>query len=435
MTNNSNSAQTTFELTVEQTRFTHGQYLKREGEITRLLSIAHANDRSAKCHCTPNNGQLYVKQGKGGGFILCKMPNTGGLHSTECRFYEPPEAERVKAKYESAILEDEEGFSLKFQFPMSVTRKLHSPSSVLGTMGRTSLTRRASIGLLGTLHYLWQESKNNFWFPVVKGRENAQRKWRNVIHFLGPVIKKGKANGMNLEDLIFVVPPYDSVTDGVLPEFKAFSAGIIESMSNDSAQAKKPVLRKLVLGHVKSFGHTQDGYGLRFRGLKQTFAFDKDLHESAKKSYPLAVSAIQQEDDYAVVCLAMISARGDGTLVVETLCFMTTNKNFIPIDSSFEKQIADKLIAEKRRFEKPLRYDFREATLPDFVLLDTNQSRWLLEVYGVTGMQDYNDRKAEKREYYRKTGTKCWEWEPASSPPPDFPALKHAPKDAPPPDQ
>ncbi|KAG1388854.1 hypothetical protein G6F59_015780 [Rhizopus arrhizus] len=40
---------------------------------------------------------------------------------------------------------------------------------------------------------------------------------------------------------------------------------------------------------------------------------------------------------------------------VVDIALMQTTRDWIPVDSGFEGLVADKLVAEKRRFEKPLR--------------------------------------------------------------------------------
>jgi predicted nuclease of restriction endonuclease-like RecB superfamily len=91
---------------------------------------------------------------------------------------------------------------------------------------------------------------------------------------------------------------------------------------------------------------------------------------------------------------------------------MRTNKQFIPVDSSFELQVAEKLIDEYRAFAKPLKLG-DDPYLPDFVLNDC-RGKWVLEVFGVTGDEKYHTRKLEKIQYYHDKHMRCWQWSPGS---------------------
>ena len=84
---------------------------------------------------------------------------------------------------------------------------------------------------------------------------------------------------------------------------------------------------------------------------------------------------------------------------------------------------AEKLVAEGRRFEKPLRFDADDVTFPDFWLKDVG-APIPMEVWGMTST-DYQARKAEKSTYYDETYGKdgWWGWNGAAGDDlPEFPA-------------
>lgn len=54
---------------------------------------------------------------------------------------------------------------------------------------------------------------------------------------------------------------------------------------------------------------------------------------------------------------------------------MMTNHAYIPFASGRDATIADMLIEAERRFEKPLNYDCRTITLPNYTLLDRAEIR------------------------------------------------------------
>jgi hypothetical protein len=57
------------------------------------------------------------------------------------------------------------------------------------------------------------------------------------------------------------------------------------------------------------------------------------------------------------------------------------NLQFIPIDSSYALQVADKLIAERRTFSKSLKLEDELRYLSDFLLHDCGKP-WVMGVFG-----------------------------------------------------
>ncbi|MDF3882661.1 hypothetical protein [Cupriavidus basilensis] len=74
--------------------------------------------------------------------------------------------------------------------------------------------------------------------------------------------------------------------------------------------------------------------------------------------------------------------------------------------------MADRLIAEGRAFEKPLRHVDRAPVHPDFRLTDTAPPT-VIEVLGLAGDPEYDRRVAEKRAHYQQAGIPLVEWTPS----------------------
>ena len=103
---------------------------------------------------------------------------------------------------------------------------------------------------------------------------------------------------------------------------------------------------------------------------------------------------------------------------------MATSPHYIPVDSSHEAVLAQKLVEENRCFAKPLKLLQTDSMLPDFVLTDTNPA-FVLEVFGMSS-SEYFERKAQKLEQYRAAEKPVWSWNvdsekhPPRLPPPSF---------------
>jgi len=73
--------------------------------------------------------------------------------------------------------------------------------------------------------------------------------------------------------------------------------------------------------------------------------------------------------------------------------------------------MANRLVAERRRFTKPMRLEVGDSLLPYFVLADTSVST-VIEVYGMESNADYRLRKAQKQALYAQRKTSVVEWIP-----------------------
>ena len=117
------------------------------------------------------------------------------------------------------------------------------------------------------------------------------------------------------------------------------------------------------------------------------------------------------------------SSAGNMRAQVVDIALMQITRDCIPVDSGYEVLIAEKLVAEKRRFEKPLRFDAGEdAVFPDFWLRDLPEPI-PLEVWGMSGT-DYLSRKKEKAAHYDETfgAGGWWSWNAAiGDPVPELP--------------
>ncbi|CFV22974.1 Protein of uncharacterised function (DUF1173) [Yersinia pseudotuberculosis] len=98
---------------------------------------------------------------------------------------------------------------------------------------------------------------------------------------------------------------------------------------------------------------------------------------------------------------------------VRQVVLMMVSERWIPLDSSYEGLIEEKLAKERRQFIKPLIYDSAEDQYhPDFILTDVNGSDFVpLEVWG-HDTEDYLQHKAVKEEWYQQEfGDSWWSWD------------------------
>lgn len=373
-----------------------------------LFEKAKRSDRP-KCLCSQLMPELYI--GKRVWHYLAKMPGTGYLHDPDCPFYETVSADSGKSGYDGAFQEEDGLVDVKLSFSLTRQRESKAPAPAVNGQPKQT-TKRGATGLLGLLHFLWEHSKNNQWFPYAKGRAISSRSWSNVAWHLNKTASQVKKGKSSLQSLLHVIPPFDKDRLAEIREaWERFIEPVVASATKQAAQAEDPQHYRLVLGELGSLDRTDYGYSMTLRQTSRKLYMSNDLHAKLLRSYAGAL-AKDMDSTTRTVCLALVAATENGYITIIDAAMMRTTHEYIPVDSSYEVEVARMLVADGRRFEKPLRYECAELTLPDFILLDAESPRVPMEIYGMTGHEAYDVRKAEKRRYYAENSQQFWEWTP-----------------------
>ena len=116
--------------------------------------------------------------------------------------------------------------------------------------------------------------------------------------------------------------------------------------------------------------------------------------------------------------IAQVELRQGGKGVyasVIDIALMSITAEFLPVESSYERTVAELLVMQGRSFMKPLRYNASaDLVLPDFILTDTLREL-PMEVFGRDDAR-YLQRKEEKSAHYDEQYGKLgwWSWDAAS---------------------
>ena len=114
-----------------------------------------------------------------------------------------------------------------------------------------------------------------------------------------------------------------------------------------------------------------------------------------------------------------IRARREYTYEIDAASLMLTSEHWIPIEGVHELPLIDALVAQHRRFVKPLRYDARSgAAFPNALLLDTGARPVPLHV--ASAFMDPKERAA-KEKAIASGKPEAWVWW-TDQPMPAFPA-------------
>lgn len=355
--------------------FSYDDYRNGCQAVHALLVQAHEKERGW-CLCSVDRPELVVRR-RAKTYYLAKMPHTGDRHDGTCSFFELPVDLTVAASYEStAIVETEEGFRVHFGLPLAVKRP---PSSVTdrGHQPGTSIgMKHPALGLQGMLHFLWQHSRNASWYPVIKAQPVKMRIWSKVAYYLCDFAAQTTVAGRALSDSLYVVPPYRSFErETIASELKSAFEEVTGSARPEAVAAGEPQQFKLVLGEVRHIEPSRYGFKLLLRHFAVPVYFHLNALGKLEKTYPDMMThcmAAPGSTEPSLRVIAMMRVRGTahGDLVADDIALMMTNHAYIPVAGERDAAIADMLIEAGRRFEKPLPYDSRTLTLPDYTLLD-----------------------------------------------------------------
>jgi hypothetical protein len=380
------------------------EILENPAQFKEILEDARANHLAVTCLCATPAPKLVVRRVTSG-YILARWPRTGLAHNKDtCRFQTTElggSASRV-GDLRSAFDSTDDGLSIKLNISIAVRNEQISPRGDpgVGADGRVASTSRASAGLLAMLEYLWEQSSLHKWLG-----DGKSRSWATCYSMLISTVGEGRINGVSMGKVLHVVEPFFMDRKGDINKaIESFFGGL-----GDDGQVD---MRGIVIGEIKEINETRSG-GFRVI-LKNssigTIFMSKEVHDNAQKSFKSAMNSIADDDRRTVVAMC-IRLQKSGFADVLSFAAMLTNRSFIPCDSSYEIQMADRLIRERRRFTKPLRHLDNEPVHPDFVLDDVT-SPTVIEVWGMAGQENYETRKQEKLAHYNSAAIKCVGWSP-----------------------
>lgn len=392
---------------VRQTKYSAEVQTEKEFSIRwkKILQDAHGKFGVRCCCLGQGNKELAVRYYEDSdSYGLARFPLTGEEHGRECRFYAPNPAKSGMGGYEKGVIEERPDGTTKIRLSVGLIKR--DPATVQAV---PNLDQPAVIGkiraqptmrLLGLLHLLWNEAGLNIWWPAMEKKRNLGR-----IHWwLNSAAEHIIAGKVTLNSVLLAGAMSESGADAKRNHSRVKDAiqkqtrlVVIVPLATYSADRGKAIHSKLPIA----------GY----HGIP-LLEMTESKWKTAERQFPLSVAAWRQ--GHRVMAIAQVDPRKEKhghVAEVVNLALMQVTQNWIPVDSSYEQIIADKLAAERRGYMKPLRFDAGEDTIfPDFILLDTDKNT-PMEVFGRTD-EAYEARKAEKVEYYKENfgsdGWWCW---------------------------
>jgi len=374
----------------------------------QILRRYHGSTERPCCQCLTDtrNRQLVIKA-RGQRYYLARKADTSHHHAEWCLLYEPPQTGGPSAKQKPAIQYEGDTVNVKLQTrltrssfttPQSDYQPVAEDNPNLPRSKAPSLKPgRASTGLVGFFHALSQKAQLNDWQSQQTERPFAAS--TRALEKAAQTVTLEKQQPV-AERLVI------TLWERNLEHSQAINLAALQIRTANPQQAA------IVVGEIMACRNStkvEGSLGLKLKLLNVPLWLPPPLAKKATNSFGQLFDEIGKPDRRILAIAAVFHDKT--SFVVSDIGLIRTNRQFIPVDSSYELQVTDKLIAEQRRFSKPLKLEGELRYLPDFLLHDC-QIPWVMEVFGITNDDQYQAHKLEKLQYYRDHGIPCWQWEP-----------------------
>lgn len=367
------------------------------------LERARVTPGYAVCLCKTTDDPLrLVIRRYGRLYHLAGWPEDGHRHSPACTFYKDPGAQSRAAGNDSSAAIVTTPIGINAKLDIALTQRDVS-SGARGNPGARPPTRsRRSATLLAFLQALWMAARLNRWSGGVSSRH-----WGSCNAMLLTELGDAVINGEPAQKVLHVMRRYEEADRATInAEFDAF----LDDIAITSGVSR----RGLMVGEVNELARTQFGYSLSLRQSARKYYGSTELVEHAEKSFAPAWRALGDRSA-RVLAILLVERTPKGHLRMVDVAAMLCSTAFLPCDSIYEVALANRLVAEHRAFDKPMRTAEGDDMLPDFQLTDTTP-HYHIEVYGMNGLPAYEARKQTKRELRRQRGIPAIEWDVDTTP-------------------
>ena len=349
------------------------QFRPDSAGFVEAIAAAHAEHHRPRCLCWQGGIEMYVAR-LGDSFIVKRMPNTGSQHAPGCPSYEPPpEFSGLGQVLGSAITEDPATgeTTLKLDFSMSkITGRSAMPTS--DGDSDSVVSSGTKLSLRGLLHYLWDQAELTRWQPGFAGK----RTWGTVRKHLLLAAENKIARGDSLRSRLYI-PEVFSVEHR-----DAISARRMAQWSQAVAVPGKPQHLMLLIAEVKEIVPARYGFKAVVKHVPDhAFALDEQLYRRLGRRFESALALWGAAEDINMVMIATFSVAATGIPTIVELSLMPVTRHWLPVEDGFEKQLIERLVADRRSFVKGLRYNLGVgSTLASATLTDCDDGAPLLFV-------------------------------------------------------
>lgn len=366
------------------------------------LGRVYGTPERPRCLCVAGGVEMYVARHRH--YVVKRMPETGRSHNPACPSYEPDAQQSGLGELiGEAVLEREPGrIELRVDFPWtrsigrSVTRGVQQESADV-----TAPKRRMSLRAL--MHYLFERAGFNRWSPAMEGRRN-----QGVLHkYLLEAAREISVKGVPLVDRLYVPEPFNEAVRAEAANRRRERLAVLQPQDGQHPLA-------VLMGEFKASEPCSAGRRVWIKHLPDTpVLVQLKTWERLERRHAALLEARDADQGSAarVMMAALIRARREHTYEIDVATMMLTSEHWIPVEGVHELPLVRALVAQHRRFIKPLRYDAKSAAaFPNFLLLDVGDLPIALHV--ISPFMDAQElRVKEKAVATAEAG--LWTWNTA----------------------
>ena len=382
-----------------------------------MLESVYKTASRPLCMCSEPGIEMQIARINGQYFIK-RMPNKGKDHSPQCGSFEtPPELSGLGDLIGTAIQEKNGVTFLKFDFPLSHRPEKTSVKAPAEKDEEEEEEEKESVkspskrlSLRATLHYLWQEAGLTRWHPTIK-----QRTWADVYRLILLAVDNKQANESHMKDFLYLPEPCTSENKWDVVGRRCHRWAAFRS--------NHPKQLMLIIGEVAKDGINGYDYGgtISIDEIQDThLLLSKEVHKSIVNHFAaeLALWRLGTRNRLVVGATFSISSQGVGN--IEQITFMPTTEEWIPFETSHERDLITRLLGKERSFEKILRYNFaRDYPIANILLLDTMPTP--TEMFVIRETKNKLEYKLGVDAAIEKSEKSTWRWDPMEDTMPEFP--------------
>lgn len=365
----------------------------------QVLARVHDTAERPRCLCVPGGVEMYVARHRQ--LVVKRMPDTGSRHHPGCPSYElPAQDSGLGELLGEAVLESETGaVSLRVDFPWVRTTRTGVVRADADPPAEVVVEKRR-MSLRALMHYLFERAGFNRWTPAMAGKRNQGVLHKYLMDAAAEVSVKGEA----LADRLYVPEPFNEATLSEAADRRRQKLAMLRPTEGNIPLA-------LVLGEFKLCEPAADGRRVWIRHMPDAPLL---VSEKTWRRVERIFAPLLQARDADTGCrmrlmmAALVRARREYTYEIDAASLMLASSDWIPLEGVHEVSLIQALVAQRRRFLKPLRYDAKSAAaFPNVQLLDVGTMPAALHV--VSPFMTPSDRAAKDRSIAR-AGAAAWVW-------------------------
>lgn len=363
-----------------------------------LAQVYDSPDRP-RCLCLPDGVEMYVARHRH--FIIKRMPDTGSTHHPSCPSYEPAvQQSGLGELMGDAVLEAEAGWvELRVNFPWTRVIGHCVPRGVPQEVPEIDVPRRR-MSLRALMHFLFERAGFNRWTPAMEGKRNQAVLRKYLLEAAEEIVVKG----VPLAERLYVPEPFSENNKAEAAQRRRQKLSVLRPKDGQTPLA-------IVIGEYKANEANAQGHRVWIRHMPDApLLISSRTWERIERVFAPLFEARDADTGYPVrlVMAALIRARRECTYEIEAVSLMLTSAQWIPIEGVHELLLINALVAQRRRFIKPLRYDARSVgPFPNALLLDTGLEPVPLHI--VSMFMDPRERAA-KENAIALAREKVWVW-------------------------